>query len=79
MLGGIMEMELKLFGEIYRVTAATMKGRRSENQDCYSLTAASSGTLRGSGEAFREPGLLLTDRGVLRHPPREHHGGGVRT
>ena len=49
-----MEMELKLFGEIYRVTAATMKGRRSENQDCYSLTAASSGTLRGSimGEGF---------------------------
>ena len=47
-------MELKLFGEIYRVTAATMKGRRSENQDCYSLTAASSGTLRGSimGEGF---------------------------
>ena len=59
-----MEMELKLFGENYRVTAATMTGRRSENQDCYSLTAASSGTLRGSimGEEF---GPEITDDGDI--------------
>ena len=43
-----MEMELKMFGENYRVTAATMTGRRSENQDCYSLTATFTGTLRGN-------------------------------
>ena len=53
-------MELKLFGENYRVTAATMTGRRSENQDCYSLTATSTGTLRGNimGEEF---GPEITD------------------